>query len=94
MALLEYRQARALVGLDTHEIDEEIARRVLLQPQMWPDLYHLMERAGIVDRVRRYREADIERVEDERMEPTVDTLDVCSRGRGEEHERAMLGSRW
>lgn len=93
-ALLGYRQGRAVAGLDTSELDEEIARRVLLQPQMWPDIYGMMESAGVLDRVRLYRAEDIERIEDERLEPTVESLDADYRSRGDEHERAMLGSRW
>lgn len=45
---LTYREGRAVAGLDTHEIDEEIARRVLLQPQMWPDVYDLMTKMGVL----------------------------------------------
>lgn len=33
--LVELRQARALAGLDNSELDEEIARRVIQDPQAW-----------------------------------------------------------
>lgn len=70
-ALVHCRQGRALAGLNTRELDEEFARRVLLQPQVWPDVHNLMEAAGVLDEMRRYREAGFERVEDERLEPTM-----------------------
>ncbi|KAJ4987545.1 hypothetical protein SVAN01_07002 [Stagonosporopsis vannaccii] len=92
--LILYRQGRAGAGLDTRELDEELTRRVLLQPQMWPVIYDMMQEAGVLDRVQVYRAVDIERVEDERLEPMVHMLDIDCRSPGDEHERAMLGSRW
>lgn len=65
MTLLGYRQGRAVAGLETREMDEEIVRRVLWQPQMWPDVFALMEGAGIIDRVRWYREEELERLDNE-----------------------------
>jgi hypothetical protein len=78
--------------LDTTELDEEITRRVLLQPQMWPDFFGMMERAGAVDDARREQQLDIERVEDERTDPNMETLNSAT-GAGQEHERSMLGRR-
>lgn len=68
-ALLSYREGRALAGVDTYEIDEEITRRVLLQPQMWPDFYDQMQTAGVLDQVYMWRQAGAERLEDELIEP-------------------------
>ncbi|KAF2993177.1 hypothetical protein E8E13_001066 [Curvularia kusanoi] len=65
MTLLAYRQGRAIAGLDTREMDEEIVRRVLWQPQMWPDFFALMEDAGIIDRVRWYRFEELYRLDHE-----------------------------
>jgi hypothetical protein len=48
--LLGLRDARHAAGLDTLEIDEEITRRVLLQPQMWPEVYELVRTSGVLPR--------------------------------------------
>lgn len=49
--LVEMRQARALVGLNTSEHDVEIARRVLTDPQGWGTVGEAMRRRGWVDEV-------------------------------------------
>lgn len=72
-ALVAGRHARCLAELDTTELDEEITRRVLLQPQMWPAFFSVMERAGTVDDARREQQLDVERVEDERTDPNMET---------------------
>ncbi|KAF3050872.1 hypothetical protein E8E11_010376 [Didymella keratinophila] len=50
LRLLGLREARHTAGLDTLEIDEEITRRVVLQPQMWPEVYELVRRSGLLPR--------------------------------------------
>jgi len=50
LILLELRDARHTAGLDTFEIDEEITRRVALQPQMWPGAYELVRISGVLPR--------------------------------------------
>lgn len=47
--LLQLRSGWHLAGLETQDIDEEVARRVLLQPQMWPGVFGIMERSGALE---------------------------------------------
>ncbi|KAF2028559.1 hypothetical protein EK21DRAFT_90532 [Setomelanomma holmii] len=47
LRLLEYRQARALAGLDTTGTDEEITRRILSEPNAWGELGYLLARRDI-----------------------------------------------
>ncbi|KAF1844802.1 uncharacterized protein K460DRAFT_354681 [Cucurbitaria berberidis CBS 394.84] len=47
--LVELRQARALVGLNTRDLDEEITRRVLSDPRAWGRVGTEMAARGWVD---------------------------------------------
>ncbi|KAF1923807.1 uncharacterized protein M421DRAFT_9417 [Didymella exigua CBS 183.55] len=47
--LLSLRAGRALAGLVVRDIDTEVARRVMLQPQMWPGVWELMARSVVLE---------------------------------------------
>lgn len=73
-SLLTQREGRYLAGLDTTELDEEITRRVLLQPQRWPGLFDAMASTGIITALRREQQSDLERVEDEIVDPGTEAF--------------------
>ncbi|KAF2450637.1 hypothetical protein P171DRAFT_426969 [Karstenula rhodostoma CBS 690.94] len=50
-ALVEFRQARALAGVDVSEYDVEITRRILADPSGWGRVGSVMRRRGWVDEV-------------------------------------------
>lgn len=49
--LVEMRQGRALIGLDTSGYDVEIARRILADSEAWGPVGEAMRRRGWVDEV-------------------------------------------
>lgn len=50
LRLLGLRTARHAAELDTTGNDQEITRRVILQPQMRPEVHELMRRSGVLSR--------------------------------------------